>query len=192
MDLIERVEAGREDVSTVPREEVLRYWLAEELEEEKDSEEIDDERELLRELVDRKPLAEWVFEERDREWYHVDLDEEELRALTVVKGESGEGWRSVAEDGRIESVARGIEEGDDLETLNARTEKDLEKVVGIAHDLPSKEAMEELIVVGEPGENPWIADGNHRAVARVLHAIEREEHTEQIAYVGVGGKQSGG
>lgn len=195
MNLVERIENGDEDVTPVSKEEVIRYWLTKELEEEEEPniepETIEDEAKLLGELVDRKPLAEGVFAERDREWYHIDLDEVELRELTVVKGEDGEGWRSVADDGRIESVASGIEETDDLEALNERTEKDLEKVVGIAHDLPSKEDMEELIVVGERGENPWIADGNHRAVARVLHAIEREEYTKQIAYVGVGSEQSG-
>ena len=96
----------------------------------------------------------------------------------------------MAEDSRIESVARKIEESEDVEALNENTEKDLEKVVGISRDLPSKEEMEELVVVDEDGEYPWIADGNHRAVARVLHAIEREEYTKQIAYVRVDQEQS--
>lgn len=188
MDVTDRLGSDHDDVSAVSREAVLRYWLAEEAAEDDGDlavDTIDDEAVLLDELIERKPLAESVFAERALEWYHVELDEEELRALRVVPGPSGEGWRSVAENGRIESVAEKIHEADDLDWLNEATEKDVEKVRSIAQNLQTQEAMEELIVVGDREDPPWIADGNHRAVARVLHAIEREEYTEQIAYVGV-------
>jgi len=39
--------------------------------------------------------------------------------------------------------------------------------------------MEELIVVNEDGEDPWIADSR----------IERDEYTKQIAYVGIEGER---
>jgi len=126
MNLREWIDDRDGDASAVPHEEVLRHRLAEGLRAEEsdpiDPEAIDEKGTLLDEPVDRKPLAKAVFDERETERYHVDLAEEEFRALTVVRGQDSEGWRSIAENGRIESVAHKIESSEDVATLNKSTE----------------------------------------------------------------------
>ncbi len=173
-------------VDSISREEMLRHWLSKEVSENDDSldvESIDDEETLLSELIDRKPIAEAIFRDSDLQWYHLDLEEHELERLHTVKGESGEDWRAITDENTIKSIAQCIHETDDLGQLD--TPKDLGQVVDFASDFPDDIEMEELIVVSEADERPYLADGNHRAVAIALHIRHGGAYPEQEAYVGV-------
>jgi hypothetical protein len=166
---------------------MLRHWLAKEVHEndgdDLDVEAIDDDDRLLAELIDRKPIAESIFENSDLRWYHLDLEVEELEALHTVKGESGEDWRAITEDNSIASIADHIHAADNLADLD--TPKDLEQVVEFAAKFPDDIEMEEVIAVAEADRDPYLADGNHRAVAIALHLRNGGVYPEQEAYVGV-------
>lgn len=174
-------------VESIPREEMLRHWLEKEVHENEDDGldvgAIDDEERLLEELIDRKPIAESIFEDSDLQWYHLDLEEDELEALHTIKGESGEDWRAITEENTIESIADHIHEADGLDDLD--TPKDLEQVVDFASKFPDDIEMEELIAVEETEVDPYLTDGNHRAVAIALHLRNGGTYPEQEAYVGV-------
>ena len=181
----------------VDREEPLRHWLSKELEgedeDEGDSEGDDlsaDDRhstaELVEQLVVRKPIAHTIFNENDLDWFFVDLRAEELSELHVIKGPEGEGWRAVADDGTLESVARRIHEADDVERIHERAPKDLIEVVELAEEGPDERDSSPFVVVQEEGSDaPYVADGNHRAAALLLRIIRDEERPRQAAYVGV-------
>ena len=93
MDVTYRIES--EEPESVAETEVIRYWLRKEIEEDTednlDPDTLDDRKELLDALVDRKPLAESIFGEADRNWYRLVLSEHELRGLEVVHASVGEG-----------------------------------------------------------------------------------------------------
>jgi hypothetical protein len=182
-----------ETVESISREEMLRHWLEKEVHE-NDGDDlavdaIEDEDRLLEELIDRKPIAESIFADSDLRWHHLDLQEDELEALHTIKGESGEDWRAITEENTIASIADHIHEADDLDELD--TPKDLEQVVDFASKFPDDIEMEELIAVEEADEDPYLADGNHRAVAIALHRRDGGAYPEQEAYVGASADQLG-
>lgn len=187
MDVTYRVE--HQQPTSVAETEVIRYWLRKEVEEDDedtlDIDALETREELLDELIERKPLAESVFAEQDCEWYRFTLAENELRGLEVVKGPDNEGWRAVAHGGLIESIAERILAADDLEQFTQAVPKDITKVAEFADNVSGEEDLEELIVVGEREDRPYIADGNHRAIGMVLHILQTGEYIEQEAYVGV-------
>ncbi|MFC4356371.1 hypothetical protein ACFO0N_00240 [Halobium salinum] len=193
MTLAERV---REEGASVPEDEVVAHWLAEELEEEDDPDlEVGSltAEERLAALLRRKPIAVATFDDRDLDWYRVDLREDELAATRVIKGDDDEGWREVAEDDRIESAARtvhdaetaaGVDYPEDPDAVAAEFEKDLETVLGVAEAVADGESMPGLVVVADE-EPPFVVDGNHRAVGVVLASLRGAEWPGQSAYVGV-------
>ena len=187
MDVTYRIES--EEPESVAETEVIRYWLRKEIEEDTednlDPDTLDDRKELLDALVDRKPLAESIFGEADRDWYRLVLSEHELRGLEVVRGPENEGWRAVAKGGLIESVAERILAANDLDAFDNEVPKNLTKVADFADNVSSETELEELIVVGDENGRPYIADGNHRAVGMALHILQSGEYIEQQAYVGV-------
>ena len=178
-----------EDASSVLREEPLTHWLSKELEhDEMAVEDLGSEAEVVEQLVVRKPIAHSIFNENDLDWYVVDLTPEDLRQLHVVKGPPDEDWRAVAEDRSIESVARKIRDADDVERLHENAPKDLIEVVELADESPDERDSSPFLVVQEDAADaPYVADGNHRAVALLLRVL-RDEHDgdlRQPAYVGV-------
>ncbi|WP_049998671.1 hypothetical protein [Halococcus sediminicola] len=187
MDVTYRIES--EEPESVAETEVIRYWLRKEIEEDTednlDPDTLDDRKELLDALVDRKPLAESIFGEADRNWYRLVLSEHELRGLEVVRGPENEGWRAVAKGGLIESIAERILAADNLDAFDNEVPKNLTKVADFADNVSSETELEELIVVGDENGRPYIADGNHRAVGMALHILQSGEYIEQQAYVGV-------
>ena len=187
MDVTYRIES--EEPESVAETEVIRYWLRKEIEEDTednlDPDTLDDRKELLDALVDRKPLAESIFGEADRNWYRLVLSEHELRGLEVVRGPENEGWRAVAKGGLIESIAERILAADNLDAFDNEVPKNLTKVADFADNVSSETELEELIVVGDENGRPYIADGNHRAVGMALHILQSGEYIEQEAYVGV-------
>ncbi|PSP86932.1 hypothetical protein BRC90_11995 [Halobacteriales archaeon QS_4_69_34] len=138
--------------------DVIRYWLRKEVEEDDgddlDVEALEDREDLLEELIERKPLAESVFAERDRQWYRFTLSGNELRGLEAVRGPDDEGWRAVARGGLVESIAERILAADDLERFDGESPKDLTKVADFAAGVSGEEDLEELIVVGGGEDRP--------------------------------------
>jgi hypothetical protein len=187
MDVTYRIQ--RQQPASIAETEVIQYWLRKEVEEDEDDnldiEALEDREELLNELIDRKPLAESIFVDQDCEWYDLTLAENELRGLEVVKGPSNEGWRAVAKGGLIESTAERIFAADDLEQFSQNVPKDLQKVADFADSVSSDDELDELIVVSEEDDRPYIADGNHRAIGMALHILETDEYIEQDVYIGV-------
>ena len=187
MDVTYRVKF--EEPESVTEIDVIEYWLRKEIEEADednlDPDTLDGREELLEALVERKPLAESVFAETDREWYRLVLSEHELRGLEVVRGPDNEGWRAVAKGGLIESIAERIFAADDLDAFDNEIPKDITKVTDFANSVSNEPELEELIVVGDESGRPYIVDGNHRAVGMALHILQSDEYLEQAAYIGV-------
>ncbi|NEU57628.1 hypothetical protein [Halorussus sp. MSC15.2] len=178
----------RGDPEPVSESEVMRYWLREELDEEDggpDPDALDTDPALREELFERKPIAERVFAPERADWYHADLSEEALRDLRVVVGPHDEGWRALTDDNRIESIARRIYESEDAAALDEETPKDLREVVELADSIDAEGPQSRLIVVAESDDPPYVADGNHRAVAHVLHLLRGGDFEGQEAYLGV-------
>lgn len=178
----------RGDPEPVSPEEVLTYWLGQEVEDEPDGpdpDELDTEPALREELFERIPIAERAFAPEPADWYLADLTEDALRDLRVVVGEPEQDWRALTEDDRIESVAERIHEADDVERLDAETPKDLREVVELADEIEESGPEGRLIVVEEGDDPAYIADGNHRATAYVLHLLRGGEFEGQEVYLGV-------
>ena len=188
MDIDERIrtEQGLERVS---REQVMRYWLREELDDAEDDpldpDAIETEPALSEELFERKPIAERAFGAETADWYHGDLSESELRNLRVVVGPHEQDWRAVTDDDRIESIAERIYEADELGELDEEIPKNLTKVLEMADAIESSGPESRLVVLKEGDDPAYVADGNHRAVAHVLHLVRGEEFAGQEAYLGV-------
>ena len=177
-----------DDADPVSDTDVMRYWLGEEVDEtdgDLDPEALGTEPALRQELLDRNDIAERVFGAEPADWYRADLSADELRNLRVVVGPHDEDWRALTDDNRIESVAERIRDADDVERLDEKSPKDLREVVEFADDLAEGGDVGRLVVVKE-GEDPaYVADGNHRAVAHVLHLLRGGEFEGQDAYLGV-------
>ncbi|WP_435179947.1 hypothetical protein [Halorussus sp. AFM4] len=187
MVLEDRIRAG-EGLDSVSDTEVMRYWLGEEVDEtdgDLDPDAIGTEPALRQELLDRNDIAERVFGAEVADWYRVDLSAEELRNLRVVVGPPDEDWRALADDNRVESIARRIYEADDVGRLDEATPKDVTEVVEFADDLADERSVGRLVVVKEGDDPAYVADGNHRAVALVLHLLRGGEFENQEAYLGV-------
>jgi hypothetical protein len=194
MGLEARIRTGR-GLEPVSESEVIRYWLREELDEADDDpldpDAAETEPALREELLERKPIASRAFGAEPADWYHADLSEDELRDLRVVVGPHDEGWRALAEDNRVETIARRIyeaetdDEGMDVAKLDDETPKDLGEGVELA-DAIDPEGPESRLIVVKNGDDPAsVADGNHRAVAHVLYLLRGGEFTGQEAYLGV-------
>ncbi|WP_254535311.1 hypothetical protein [Halomarina litorea] len=176
-------------VEQVPPEDVLREWVRHEQSVE-DIDEVDlDDRsveELAELLEDPQRLAESVFLERDLAWYRLTLTEAELRGLVVVEGPDGEGWRGVAGDNDVRSVAERIASADDVESLNEDVPKGVTDVRELAdgHDFGDETGA--FVVVQESTDDPaYLADRNHRAVAVACHSLLGGGYEAQSAHVGV-------
>lgn len=203
MSLDERLATGR-GLEPVPEEEVIRYWLGEEVDEE--DEESDDESDdnddglldpeaiatepaLRQELFEREPIAERVFGAEPADWYRTELSADELRDLRVVVGPPDQDWRALTDDNRVESIAELVHETDDVTELDHETPKDLQEVVTIAEKLADEDGERRPVgplLVRKEGDQPaYIADGNHRAVAHVLHLFRGGKFEGQDVYLGV-------
>ena len=174
----------------VSREEVLRHWLGKEVAEAENDDlnvdAIDDEERLLEELAGRKPIAGSMFAARDLDWYRLELTEDELRDLALVKGPEDEDWRSVVDDDLVESVARKVYRRDETIDVDDQTQKDLAKVRTFADNLPDADQMGTLVLVHErDAARPYVADGNHRAAGKILHLLRGGEYVPQDAYLGL-------
>jgi len=114
----------------------------------------------------------------------VELSEAELRDLRVVVGPRSEDWRAVADDDRIEPIAERVYVTDSGR-LDEALPKDIAEVVEMADAIDSGGSEGRLIVLQERDDPGYVVDGNHRAVAHVLHLLRGGEFAGQEAYLGV-------
>ncbi|WP_115865627.1 hypothetical protein [Halorussus litoreus] len=193
MNIEERLDTRR-GLDPVSPDEVMRYWLREEVGDERDDASGDDrpdpdelatEPALREELFERKPIAERAFAAEPADWYRVDLSEHELRDLRVVVGPHDEDWRALTDDDRVESIAERIRDAEDVEKLDAETPKDLREVVEMADEIARERPESRLIVLKEGDDPAYVVDGNHRAVAHALHLLRGGEFEGQPAYLGI-------
>jgi hypothetical protein len=187
MDTEERLRTD-DRLDSASETEVMQYWLTNEVEDEDDApdpEALETEPGLREELIERKPIAGRVFGAEAAEWYLTELSADELRDLQVVVGPESEGWRALADDGRIGTVAERILEADDPTEFDAKAEEDFREVESLADDVEESGTNGRLVVV-EEGEDPaYVADGNHRAVAQVLAELRGGTTEEREVYFGV-------
>ncbi|MFC5969908.1 hypothetical protein ACFPYI_01055 [Halomarina salina] len=175
-------------VEQVTAETVLREWARREIEDEDVDADVEScsTDELFELLGDPQRLAESFLREEDLDWYRLRFTEQELRNLMVVKGPEDEGWRAVADENDIESVAERLAAVDDVESLHENVPKDVLDVREMSEEFRSGEEAGVFIAVQESVDEPaYLADGNHRAVAIVHHALTGGEYEGQSAYVGI-------
>lgn len=182
MNLEARIRDG--EGSAVDRTDVERHWLEMEVDDDVDVSSLDDE-EVREALFDRKPVAAEVFEERSLTWYRLSLETDDFRELRPVQGPPNQGWRALCPNDRLRTVAERIEDAEEIDDLQRDTPKDVEQIVSIADDLPGTAPMDPFILVKDDEEPPFVADGNHRAVAFLLHHLREDGCPDQEAYVGV-------
>ena len=167
--------------------EVMRCWLADEVEDDPDAPDADalaTEPGLREELIGREPIAGRVFAPEAATWYRTALSADELCDLRVVVGPESQGWRAVADDGRIETIAEHVLAADDASEFEGKSDEDLRKVRSLADDVAQSGPNGRLVVVQEGDEPAYVADGNHRAVAQVLVLLRGGETAERGVYFG--------
>jgi hypothetical protein len=169
----------------VSQVEVLREWLrVERSHPDVDWFRVDSlsDREALDELLDRKPgAAAFIWRDAPVKWYETTLDREEFADLRLVEGPANLRWRALSPDGTVRGAAHRIARGDPDE-LAAETNVDVRTVLEFVEEMPEGP----LVVSTREGcVPPFVADGNHRAVAHALR-IRSGEFTPQRAYLGVG------
>ncbi len=184
----------RSEASAVSSQTVVRHWLEEELEESKttveDVADSDDETALRSELFERKPIAKSAFADDELEWYRLELPEQQLRRVQVVKGSTGDDWRELAPDNQLETVAQRIRTTDDIGQLDRNTPKDVEKILEIADDFSEEAPMSEPIVVEETDRAPYAIDGNHRLVGLLVYLLGGGTDPGQPVYAGFDGERT--
>lgn len=174
----------------VSQKEVIRYWLSTLVDDEIDVDDISSEDRLFRELRNRQSGPTSIFGDHSIEWELTELSEEEFRKLRIVKGPPDGDWRTFVPNSdsptpSLESIAREIKNTDREEEFHPDARGKLPKVYEILDSYRSGESMGKLVLFKESqGSPPWIADGNHRAVAKMLCLMEGGEYRGQEAYLG--------
>ncbi|QCW01921.1 hypothetical protein [Natrinema pallidum] len=173
----------------VPEERVLRDWLAREIE--RNAGAVDsgtvptNATALLDALLSAKPgAAAFLWREQPIRWYRLVLDRDRFVALRPVDGPDDLLWRDVSTDGTLFGVAERVHtEG--IDPLDAAG-IDAEAIRTYRDELAAGTRFDPLIVRTRRGATPWfVADGNHRATAAALHALETGRYDPMPAYVAV-------
>ncbi|MFD1565144.1 hypothetical protein ACFR99_16530 [Haloarchaeobius amylolyticus] len=173
----------------VPEERVLRAWLAHEIEH--DAAAVDSEAvstntaAMLDALLSAKPgAAAFVWREQPVRWYRLVLEWDQFVDLRPVDGPDDLLWRAVSTDGTLFGVAERITEAGF--GLLEDTGIDAGAVRSYRDDLAAGAQFDPLIVRTRRGATPWfVADGNHRATAAALYALETGQYEPVPAYVAV-------
>lgn len=171
----------RRSARRVPREAVVRAWLARE---QGGSEPPATAAGAFDALLSENPgAAAFLWRDAPHTCYRLSLSRARFDRLHVVEGPPELGWGALSPDGTVESCARRIDRGDPDR---------LARTTGV--DVPLIERLSEGIGPPDPlvlstrrGAVPWhVADGNHRAVATAL-SLRRGASYEPIpAYLCVG------
>ncbi|MDL5362142.1 hypothetical protein [Halalkalicoccus sp. NIPERK01] len=172
---------GTETLTRVPREEVIRAWLARERGGCAGSL---SEREAFDALLAENPgAAAFLWRDAPLACYRLLLSRARFDRLHVVEGPAELRWGALSPDGTIRGCARRIDR-DDPRELARETGVDVPLIERLARDPP---AADPLVLSTRRGAVPWhVADGNHRAAATAL-ALERGATYEPLpAYLCVG------
>jgi hypothetical protein len=184
-------------MESVRRDEVVRYWLAREVEKGDDVETGDGSGvepyevtadEALDALLRRKPgAASAVWRAPPTAWYRLDLSRSRFESLRVVRGPERLGWGALSGDGTVLGAARRVA-GGDPDALERETGVDVWAILDYRSAVAADGDVGSLVLSTRRGRAPWhVADGNHRATARALHLVETGAYDPQPAFLGVGG-----
>jgi hypothetical protein len=101
-------------------------------------------------------------------WYRTTLDARAVRALRLIACAEQTLWQALAPDRTVGGAADRIAENDP-DRLAAETGVDIAYIQSLAS---TADATDPLVVQTRRGRTPWtVADGNHRAVARVVAPV---------------------
>jgi hypothetical protein len=176
----------------VRRETVVDHWLAREGLAEDGATTGDggqprtDEAGPLAALLDAKPgAANFLVAGPERDWYRRSVPVADLADWRLVETAPDALWGALSPDGTVGGAARRVADGD-AAALAAETGVDVERLRAMARSF-GPDAAPALVARTRRGRAPTtVADGNHRAVARVLAAREAgTDPAPQPVYVGV-------
>ncbi|WP_224332455.1 hypothetical protein [Haloprofundus halobius] len=156
--------------------------------------------------------AAFLWRDAPIRWYHTVLSPEQLPRLRVIEGPEETLWNALSPDGTVGGAAARVA-AERASILRAETGVDAVRIRELAVRIQAAmtgeatlvEATEEdewtaaartestldglpdlVCVRRRPWHRPFIADGNHRAVAAAAVAGERGETPRVGAYLGVG------
>ena len=172
----------------VPRDEVIRRWLARDREGDEPGEDASESLSTataLDALLTENPgAASFFWRDAPVTCYRLTLSREEFDRLHVVPGPEGLLWRALSSDGTVRGCAIRIDRGDPHQ-LARRTGVDVPRIESLAASMPAVE--EPLILSTRQGAVPWhVADGNHRAAAMALSLRRGGAYVPWPAYLCVG------
>jgi len=159
-----------EHMERVRQVTVVRDWLRREAANPEttfdDDPESVSERAALAALLDLKPGAsQFIVTSPSLQWYRTTLDAPSLRSLRLIACPEQTLWQALSPDGTVGGAADRIAENDP-DRLTAETGIDIAYIRSLA---ATDGATHPLVVHTRRGRVPWtVADGNHRAVARLL------------------------
>ncbi|MFC6905179.1 hypothetical protein [Halalkalicoccus tibetensis] len=165
----------------VPREEVVRAWLARERE---GSEPPPTASGAFDALLSENPgAAAFLWRDAPHTCYRLPLSRARFDRLHVVEGPSELGWGALSPDGTVRGCARRIDRGDPDRLAHA-TGVDVPRIERLSAE-PSDD--DPLVLSTRRGAVPWhVADGNHRAVALALSLRRGAGYEPAAAYLCVG------
>jgi hypothetical protein len=169
----------------VPRDEVVRAWLAHEREKRGESADPGlSPEEAFDALLTANPAAAFFWRDAPVTCYRLTLSYDQFDRLHVVPGPEGMLWRALSPDGTVRGCAARIDRGDP-ERLARETGVDVPRIESLAASMPA--VREPLVLSTRRGAVPWhVADGNHRAVAMALSIRRGGEYVPVPAYLCVG------
>jgi hypothetical protein len=174
-----------DDADRVPRDEVIRAWLAHERR--KRDETVDTglpPGEAFDALLTANPAAAFFWRDAPVTCYRLALSLEQFDRLHVVPGPEGMLWRALSPDDTVRGCAERIDRGY-ADRLARETGVDVPRVESLAASVPPVE--EPLVLSTREGAVPWrVMDGNHRAAAMALSLRRGGEYVPVPAYLCVG------
>lgn len=171
----------RRSARCVPREEVVRVWLARERE---GSEPPATAGEAFDALLSENPgAAAFLWRDAPHICYRLSLSRARFDRLHVIEGPPELGWGALSPDGTVEGCARRIDRGDP-ERLARTTGVDAPLIERLSKGAGPTDP---LVLSTRRGAVPWhVADGNHRAVATALSLRRGADYEPIPAYLCVG------
>lgn len=174
-----------DDADRVPRDEVIRAWLAHERR--KRDETVDtglSPGEAFDALLTANPAAAFFWRDAPVTCYRLALSREQFDRLHVVPGPEGMLWRALSPDDTVRGCAERIDL-EDADRLARETGVDVPRVESLVASVPPVE--DPLVLSTREGAVPWrVMDGNHRATAIALSLRRGGEYVPLSAYLCVG------
>ncbi|WP_122091051.1 hypothetical protein [Halalkalicoccus subterraneus] len=170
----------RRSAHRVPREAVVRAWLAREHEGDPPSTASGAFDALL---TENPGAAAFLWRDAPHACYRLSLSRARFDRLHVIEGPPELGWGALSPDGTVEGCARRIDRGDP-DRLARTTGVDVPAIERLSRELPDDDP---LVLSTRRGAVPWhVADGNHRAVATALSLRRGAGYEPRTAYLCVG------